>query len=346
MTGAPSSMSALGPSPAGSPAPRSGPTLFSGAHCGSCRAREGCTASETVEACGDPAEYASPVHPLTTPFAESQSGSWPVFEAFGALPQLGDVLLVADRVRVPLILGVRLASSLASLSRSWSRMPLQPETGVAVLLGADSGIDRAWRELGRLGAALAADGFSAVIAPAYSTWGSDSPYASRISMLQSAHAAAVLARHLPTIPGLAWRYHADLRQWTEWIQVHQIGAVALDCADANSDAEWDRAVGGIRVLASSLRERHAVLPRLIVNGPSTLASIADIAQAWRGPLTIASQQPWQLGVHGKVLNADLSVEVAARWERPEDLVRENGERFSAAVNLWLGQSGRIRRRFG
>lgn len=339
-------MSALRPSPAGSPTPRAGPTLFSDTYCGSCRAREGCAAFGTVEACGDPAEYASPVHPVATPLPPLQSLLWPAFKSSSATLQLGQALILADRVRPPLGLGVRLRSSLVSLGRDERHACcVQPQGAVAALLGGDHGIDRVWRSLPRLGRALALEGFSAVIAPAYSTWGHDSPYAGRISVLQSAHAAAVLAEHLPTIPAVAWRYYEDLRQWTSWICGYSIGAIAIDCADADTPEEWNRAVEGIRFLASSIEDRSSALPRLIVNGPSTLARIAAVAQAWGGPLTIASQQPWQLGRSGKVLREDLSVEVAARWETADALLAENYERFHIAVDLVLDNTRHSRRRF-
>jgi hypothetical protein len=323
-------MSDLGPSPRGSTTPRSGPTFLSGCFCATCPFRFVCAAADTVEACGDPSEYTARVHPRTTPLDATEPTALPRFTSRAAMPVFDEVLLVADRTRGGAVRGVRLLNTLASLNRKPGSSPSHPGA-IAVLLGVDQRLDRVWRRRRLLGAALVADDFAAAISPGFSTWRSDSPFASRIAMLQSALMAVELGRHLPTVPTIVWRYWNDLDQWAAWIANNRIRTIAVENGSVRNDDEWLAAIDGVRYLGEALVRRPYPLPRLLMSGPSTRQRITLAAAAWEGPLTIVSQTPWQLAGRRIALGPDLDTEPAADCETKAGLLTENVASFTHAA---------------
>ena len=154
--------------------------------------------------------------------------------------------------------------------------------------------------------------------------------------MRSAHIAAELARRLPTVPTIVWRYWQDLEQWAAWIGHHHIEVVAVDIGLNHGRLTWDWTRDGIRYLAQCLGQAHHPV-RLLVSGASSPTRIEQMAEAWPGPITFASQRPWLAAVHGHTLLRDLSEEPAACSTTTVELLTENAATFRAVVRVYTTQ---------
>lgn len=312
--------------PLGPPSPQAAtPGLWTGDFCESCPLEQLCGAGGTPDACGHPGEYLPGVaHPVDLgPDAAAEFALPPV--CWPPVPELAPAVGVVDRLLAGRHVGIRLPA--ARRASTWASPP-PDATGLAVLVGADKQLEFFWQRSHALARALADWGVPVVLAPGYSTWWEDPPAESLLSMARSAAVARILARHVPTIPCVVWRTGRDLSRWAEWLTTTRPSAVAVDLQTLRSEAGWAWAMAGIERLAELL---VCPLPRLVANGPSTLARVRAVGTAWAGPVTILSQNPWQKAISGQRLAADLSDRPAAAAVTTDELLAANLGTFEGVV---------------
>lgn len=268
--------------------------------CETCPARRYCGAYRTADACGLRDHYRpGPVHAKDlTPGAATELEFSPV--SWPDIPPLGPALCILDRAIPSKIVGIRLRNIL--------RVPAQDDhqnlnQQVAILLGKDDLLERLWNRQYSVARSLAAWHVSLVVAPGYSTWWNDPPSESLVSMARSAEVARVLAQHLPTVPCVVWRHpDPDIERWAQWLNDSKCPAIAVDLQTHRGKLVWRWGIYGVEKLAATLNHP---LPRILVNGPSSVARIRDVGAAWPGPITVMSSNPWQKATHGFVLDEDL-----------------------------------------
>lgn len=304
-------------------------SLFAGRHCDRCPAHAVCCASETTDACGDPLEYgahANALHPTDVPLTKPDELQFR-HATWLPIPVLPSGLVIGDRLVPNQTSAVRLARS---TQRSvWNRQPARRDVDrIAVLIGDDAAIDALWRRQGSLGALLRACDVDLVVAPGFSTWWGDPPFAAIHAMARSAEFARLLSRQVPTIPTVVWRYPGDLDRWADWLVATEAPAFCMDLALRSVVTQlW--ATRGVAHLASRLASSQA-RPRLLAHGPSTRDRIRAIAEAWPGDITFLSQDPYRKAIAGRRLEPDMSY-VPATDQRREDLVEHNARIFNVAA---------------
>jgi len=314
------------------PPRRAGPTFWTGDWCATCPAAPTvCGSVGTRDACGSPAEYpATSLHPVNlsgpAPSALLELASLDGEMPPPAVRASSNVLVVTggdshrrgDAIRLKTVL------ALGTNTRRY-------ESRVAVLHGGDAQLIRLWNMRGRVGRLLVERGFSAVVGPAFSTWTDHSPWESVVAVAMSASMAAELSRHLPTVPSLIWRTHRDIDRQAQWLVANSVSAVALHAGSMRRVSDWRWWLDGVRHLAKQFSKLNALVPHVLVNGPSTPERIAAVVAAWPGQTTFVTQQPWSCARHGRVLTTDLSEAHAARDESWTDLFDENCASFRAVV---------------
>lgn len=318
--------------PSSLPTGRAGPSLWTGSWCTACPGRPVCTSADSADACGDPAEYApKSLHPADLHAGESSRHHLDLTrlaKSFdrGAAVLHGSVLFVADgSTRTPGE-AVRLRNALRSLSAGSHESQLGR---VAVLQGGDRLLYRLWRRRGRAGAALVDAGYRAAIGPGFSTWADHTPWQSLVATAMSVSVAADLSRHLPTVPTLVWRNHEDLDRWAAWVGEHDLGQIALHPGALRGLEEWTWWMDGLARLRSCLSDPS---PRLAVTGPCVPERIRAVLDIWGTGVTYVTQHPWELAIHGKALQSDLSYEPAASDEPASQLFEANCATFSDFVD--------------
>lgn len=168
-----------------------------------------------------------------------------------------------------------------------------------------------------------------------STRWSHSPFESLLNISHTASFAARLSDSLPTIPTVVWRSDIDLGRWAHWIGATRATHVAVDLGTLRSSSGWSWAMNGLHVLADATADST---PHLLVHGPSTLSRLHQLAGLWPADLTFMSQRPWQLGLRGKRLAADLS---DTEDDHPRDvLIERNAEAYRKAVAAVAGNTRR------
>jgi len=166
---------------------------------------------------------------------------------------------------------------------------------------------------GRLGRELASTGAHCVIGPGFSTWWSETPYASLAAMAQSAQIASELALDLATIPTVVWRHRRDLQRWAQWIATTRPPAIAVDLGTLKMNTRWKWALGCISYL-KSVCAAHGYVPQLVISGPTRLGRISDAGEAWTKP-TFLSSSPWRAAQGGRLLLPDLTRQHAPELSR-------------------------------
>jgi hypothetical protein len=219
----------------------------------------------------------------------------------------------------------------------WKRQPVRRDVDrIAVLIGDDAAIDALWRRQGSLGALFRDCDVDLVVAPGFSTWWGDPPFAAIHAMARSAEFARSLSRQVPTVPTVVWRYLGDLDRWADWITAMNAPALCMDVALRSVIAQrW--AARGVAHLAFRLAKSQGVLPRLLAHGPSTLDRIRAIAEAWPGDITFLSQDPYRKAIAGLRLDPDMSY-AAATERRCEDLIEHNARIFNLAAGKLVATS--------
>ena len=234
------------------------------------------------------------------------------------IPQLSSGLVIGAGACFAGRDGVRLREAF----RAGSNSAPNSTHGVASLLGRDESLRRLAKVEGFVGSGLVRAGFTLAISPGFSTWWRRSPFESAVAAAHTASVAASLARQIPTIPTVVWRSHADLEPWADWISSTGSTHISMDLGWARSDADWRWCIEGVRTLAEHFC-RSA--PHLVANGPSTAARLSDLRSAWPGDLTFASQSPWSVGQHGRLLLDDLTD--VADGRRFDQLIETNAATF-------------------
>lgn len=288
---------------------------------------------DTAEACGDPAEC--PPKSLHPRHLRGDSGRHlalrTVAASDGAAVVRGAALFIADGSERTPGEAVRLRNALTSLSAS---RPAAHVGRVAVLQGGDRLLHRLWRRRGQLGSALVAAGYRAAVGPGFSTWADHTPWESLVASAMSISVAADLSRHLPTIPTLVWRNHEDLTRLAAWVAENGLRQVALHPGALRGPQEWSWWVEGLARLLAALPDE---VPRMVVTGPCAPERLRAVLDVWPAPVTFATQHPWELAIHGKVLLPDLTDEPAARDESTAQLFEANCATFSTFVNAAASQ---------
>lgn len=298
------------------------PSLFAGTHCPACPASHVCTVAGTIEACGDKAtEHKLSAHPSQSRASPEDFLLAPLKSK--ALPPIPGSIVVADS-RVPgRVAGMRLRPSLRP--GAWRASgPFKP---IAVLHGSDDVLGRVWNRRVEVGENFRSWGVPAVIGPAFSTWWSDTPFASLEAMAKTAEAARIIGHDVPVVPSVVWRFEDDLIRWAAWLVEGDTEALAVDLGTLESRGEWSWGIRGLARLGELLRQNT---PTLFANGPSTLARIAEVIGVWPGTVVPMSQHPWHLARHGLALENDLSAS-KDRTLTAAELVQINADSFDQAV---------------
>ena len=183
----------------------------------------------------------------------------------------------------------------------------------ACLIGSDRKHGRLMRRLGDLGPHLRQMNAAFAIAPAFSTWWTESPYSAADAMVRTAYVASELSRHAPTIPSIVWRTTRDMQHWAEWIDVTRPPGLAVDLGTARADRDWATLASDLATLRANC---GGYVPRLVVSGPSTVARIAGISNVWPD-LTIISAFPDRVASAGSLLLDDLTSLPAPGLSRQE-----------------------------
>jgi hypothetical protein len=312
------------------PGERTAPGIFSGRYCPGCPCAGICHANGTAEACGDAAEYAAydnALHPVrawnTSPTEfEFPSTTWP------PLPTLLDGVVVGDYLLPGTTVGIRLRESMKP--STWAkRSTCQTDAGMAVLLGKDMELERAWERSGRLPRQLQVLAVPLVISPGFSTWWRDPPMSALHAMARSAYFAVLFSRRLPTVPTLVWRFRGDLERWACWLTSSHAEAFCMDLA-VRDRREQGWALRGVADLASMLGEGVATDMRLVAYGPSTRDRMLAVMDNWPGELTFVSSNPWRQAQAGNCLLPDLTYRLDAR-RSIRDVLHHNIEAFDRGV---------------
>lgn len=309
--------------PSGSLGPDTRAGLWTASYCASCPAHPVCAAVNTDSACGSPAEYPqTSAHPeYLAHTARREDFAFPPFQSgdrTGTIPR-GPLLTVSDGTLTP---NVKLHDLLAAVRRT-SR---NDHTGnLAVLHGPDKYLHALLRYRGSLGQRLAEAGFTAAIAPGYSTWDQHTPFEALLAQALTARIATELDANLPTVPTVIWRTHGELTRWTTWVIENNRQAIALHPGPLRTASEWAWWTDGLVVLRELLHRRpmHA-----FVNGPCTHARFADVIRIWGTDVSFMTQQPWATAIKGKLINPDDFSDDALD---PED--RTAAERLSVNITI-------------
>lgn len=325
------------PSLRGSPA-HAQPSLFTGMQCAECIAHDRCGAVGTVHACASPCEHTGRVHPATSPLASNSTLDLPLLSSWPRVPSLGQTLIVADTKFLDHADALRLPDVVTAL-RTGGLAPTRLAGKFAVLQGKDTTLARLWAIRGRLPVFMKEAGFAGVIGPGYSTWDSDSPFASLVAMTRSATVATDLAEVLATIPTLVWRFDRDLEVWAEWVATQRVPVIAVDLGTFRREDWWTWAVESLAYLNQQLAKASCV-PALVVSGPSTRRRIADVLEAWSSTVTFASSRPWSLACHGRRWGRDLDKPETAPWMTRPGLLEVNAAALDAAVRALATSTAR------
>lgn len=223
-------------------------------------------------------------------------------------------------------------SHLAPLATALTSRSLPPLSDIgASLIGRDERLQKLWGQHGSLGATLRLRGYSYAIAPALSTWADATPLAGLYAVARTAAIASTLSRQIPTVPTLAWRNARDIERQVQWLEIdrQESPVIAVDVGARLSDQfEW--IIQGVLIIASQLH--HPDRCRLIAHGTANPSRIERLAQAWLGPLTIASSHPAHVARRGWLLDGDLVAAPAPDLTLVQCAAASIGA-FDLAVNL-------------
>ena len=163
------------------------PSLFQ-QYCATCPGATICGERSTASACDDSAAYRSKAaHPTLLPLRSSElqlpSSGW----QWGSVGIDGCTIPITSRPTPPLRrFGTDLRTALDRAGPGTER------NAVAFLLGRDSDLERVWTRRGSLGRQLREKGYTAAVAPAFSTWHDDPPYSGLLSVARSAGSRPVM----------------------------------------------------------------------------------------------------------------------------------------------------------
>ena len=304
------------------------PTLFAGPLCSDCPASAVCTVAGSIEACGDErTEDRRSAHPQKTPELLEDDFRFPPLK-LKPLPSLPAAIVIADAPMIGRLHGIRLRRALQPGVWQCAQAP-KP---ISVLHGRDGELDRLWHRLGAAEADFRAWNVPAVVSPAFSTWWTETPFASLVAMAKTAEAARVLGQRLPVVPSVVWRFERDLDRWAAWIIEEGAEAISVDLGSLRALAGWAWGIRGIARLGELL---GANCPKLLANGPSTTSRIGQVVRAWPGVVVPMSQHPWQTARNGRKLNDDLTASPAPRFDT-ERLTHINADVFDTAVRSLTG----------
>jgi hypothetical protein len=296
-------------------------------YCESCHISELCGETHAATACGDPSEYSSDVHhPVSSRFTAVDLALPKAVPTWGDL-DLGSrsSIVVASEPNPPLD---RYAVDLRTALRM--RSPGQQGKPIAFLLGRDADLEQVWGRRGRLGRDLSRKGYQLAVAPGFSTWFEDPPYAGIVAVARTASSAFSIARQLPTIPTVVWRTDFDIHRQITWLgSTTPPRWISIDLG-VRDRSEFNWLVEGVKRIAGEFQARGPC-PSLIAYGPGTLYRIRLVQDAWPESVVIASQMPYLVSTSGHRLTEEL-----VRLEAPEythsELIQLNAATFEHAVS--------------
>jgi hypothetical protein len=307
------------------------PSLFAGSCCSGCPAARVCPVAGTVEACGErETEDRSSAHPSQSSLSSEDFLLVP--PQWKRLPPLPDVIAIADTVVPERAVGLRLHRSLQP--KPW--LHSNSFKSIAVLHGRDCDLERLWSRRVQMAENFRSWGVPLVVGPAFSTWWPETPFASLRAIARTAEAARIIARHVPVVPSVVWRFDDDLLRWAAWLKQSGAEAVAVDLGTLKARAAWSWGLRGLAQLGELLAPN---VPTLLANGPSTLSRMTDVIEAWPGVVVPMSQRPWQLARHGRALNDDFSHSKDVSLTATE-LMQINADMFERTVQSLIRQARR------
>ncbi len=165
--------------------------------------------------------------------------------------------------------------------------------------GRDELIERIWtfQHRRRFYDAVASLGFDLVAGMNYSVYGDQPRFEHLLNLKRSALAAERLAAAgVPAVPSVYWWRQADLDRWLEWIQATRIPMVAVNAQTFRTPADRDILFHGLAYLGCRLPGGVTVL----VSGLSRPDRVR-IVRRMLPRVIFASQHPWQMAWHGRVL---------------------------------------------
>ena len=300
-------------------------------YCDECPVAPICGELRAESACDDPAAYSpDALHPARHKVPLSEFALPQPRPDWGSLDTERSTIVICSDPNPPLAhFGVDLRTALQRVG------PYANNQVVAFLLGRDEDLEHVWDRRGALGQILAKKGYRAVVAPAYSTWHDESPYAGLAAVARSAAVADAFASRLTTVPTVVWRTATDICRQVEWLCPGTPTVVAVDVAARNSD-HWLWLLEGIVILSSEFQQALGGVPHLVAHGPSTVTHIADVRDCWPGRITVASQMPAQVARSGSRLTPDFDREFDASETR-EDLLVANAATFDLEVQRILAR---------
>lgn len=198
-----------------------------------------------------------------------------------------------------------------ALQPRWERdgahacLDLDPHRQAAVLVGyaPDATLERFWqrRHADGLIERIAAMGFDLVTTPDFSVFADQPRSEHLLNMRRTLVVADELdtagVRTAPTV--YAYRLE-DLRRWRDWIVDTEPPLIFTPKHTLRGNEEWRRwAEPHLRYLAGEL-DAAGVTTRVLVSGVSSAQRVADLRR-WLGDrLVLASQQPLQLAMQGRL----------------------------------------------
>jgi hypothetical protein len=308
------------------------PSLFAGPHCSACPASVICPVAGTVEACGEKeTEDESSAHPAQSGLSIEDFLLVP--PRWKPLPPLPDTIVVADALVPERVVGLRLRRSLQP--GPW----LVPHSmkSLAVLHGRDADLERLWNRRLETAQRFRSAEVPLVIGPAFSTWWTETPFASLRAIARTAEVARIVGHHVPVVPSVVWRFDEDLVRWAAWLTESDAEAVSVDLGSLRAKAAWRWGVRGLARLGDLLAPN---VPKLLANGPSTLDRIMEVIDAWPGVVVPMSQRPWQLARHGLALNDDFSISKDFSLTMAE-LMQINVDMFDRTVRSLVRHACRV-----
>lgn len=322
----------------GRPRPTVGQARLFTTRCNGCPVNTLCSERDSLDACGDPAEYRpEALHPDRGHFAPGDLAKY-------RFP-LPPTRWTADRPELPLVLpvahdGTREFPCAASLNAEGA-LALAGRTiaRTACLCTKDTTLERIWRVRSKLGGRLHRAGVELVIAPGFSSWWQDPPFERLHEMVRTAEVAVRLAKAVPTAPAIVWRTQTDLMRWIDWLLPTVPAAIVVDASTLRRPEEWNWFISGLRTIAHEFADRGQT-PRLISVGPSALPKLHDLASVWPNALTVASKAVWQLSRARRFMGTQGSREVDLDSEF-EGLLAFNISRMEDALRAGASMPNRL-----
>jgi hypothetical protein len=206
----------------------------------------------------------------------------------------------------------------------------EPGPAAVFHFGTDDALLRVWWRRGGIAKSSLVDRSITLVAPGFSTWAGEAPFAHLTAIFRSFYWAAVAARTNPVIPTLPLTRSIDLDTCVEFLGLTGDGDLAVDLW-AKTDMDWLELLSRL----TALRGVSGPDLRLVVNGvfaPHRLAAVVDL---WGTRLVIASKRPLAAALYGgERLDENLRPSVDFSMSRHE-LCAVNATVFEGVVRSLL-----------